>query len=64
MQLNVQESHSLVNTCKDSYKLFIMNRIPCNDEFFIKRLISKKKRQKREKKEIKVLFPLIDRFRF
>ena len=50
MQLNVQESHSLVNTCKDSYKLFIMNRISCNDEFFIKRLISKKKRQKRKER--------------
>ena len=51
MQLNVQESHSLVNTCKDSYKLFIMNRIPCNDEFFIKRLISKKKERKEKRKK-------------
>ena len=51
MQLNVQESHSLVNTCKDSYKLFIMNRILCNDEFFIKRLISKKKERKEKRKK-------------
>ena len=39
-----------------------MGRVPCSDEFFIKRL--KKKEKKKEKKERKVLFPLLVRFTF
>ena len=51
--------YSLVKTCKDSYKPPIMSRVPFSDEFFIKRLISKKK-----KKERKVLFLFLVRFTF
>ena len=63
--------HSLVKTCRDSYKQLIMGRVPCSDEFFVKRLISKKKKREKkekkkrnEKKEKKVLFPLLVRFTF
>ena len=56
--------HSLVKTCKDSCKHLIMGRVPCSDEFFIKRLISKKTKKRKEKKEGKVLFPLLVRFTF
>ena len=35
---------------KGSYKLFIMNRVSCSDEFFITHLISKKKERKKLKK--------------
>ena len=38
--------HSLVKTCRDSYKQLIMGHVPCSDEFFVKRLISKKKKKK------------------
>ena len=44
--------HSLVKTCKDSYKLLIMSRVLCSDEFFIKRLIRKKKEIKEERKDL------------
>ena len=54
--------HSLVKTCKDSCKHLIMGRVPCSDEFFIKRLISKKRKE--SNKERKVLFPLLVRFTF
>ena len=54
--------HSLIKTCKDSCKHLIMGRVPCSDEFFIKRLISKKKKER--KRERKVLFPLLVRFTF
>ena len=62
--------HSLVKTCKNSCKHLLMGRILCSDEFFIKRLISKKttkqkqKQKKNKKKERKVLFPLLVRFTF
>ena len=47
--------HSLLNTYKGSYKLLIISRVSCSDEFFIKRLIlSQKKKKKR-----KGLIPLI-----
>ena len=42
--------HSLVKTCRDSYKQLIMGRVPCSDEFFVKRLISKKEKEKKKKK--------------
>ena len=35
----------MVKTCKDSCKYLIMIHVPCSDEFFIKRLISKKKKK-------------------
>ena len=54
--------HSLVKTCKDSCKHLIMGRVPCSDEFFITRLISKKRKE--SNKERKVLFPLLVRFTF
>ena len=54
--------HSLVRTCKVSCKHLIMGCVPCSDEFFIKCLISKKERK--EKKERKVLFTLLVRFTF
>ena len=38
--------HSRLNTFKNSYKLLIMSRVSCSDEFFIKRLISSKKKKK------------------
>ena len=45
-----------------------MGRVQCSDEFFVKRLISKKKKEKKRKKERKkerkVLFPLLVRFTF
>ena len=41
--------YSLVKTCKDSYKPPIMSRVPCSDEFFIKRLISKKKKERKKR---------------
>ena len=47
-----------------------MGLVPCSDEFFIKRLVSKKKKKekdrekRKEKKERKVLFPLLVRFTF
>ena len=44
-----------------------MGRVQCSDEFFVKRLISKKKKgkeKKERKKERKVLFPLLVRFTF
>ena len=67
--------HSLVKTCKDSCKHLIMGRVQFNDEFFLKGLISKKKKKKRKrkenkerkeerKKERKVLFRLLDSFTF
>ena len=43
--------HSLVKTCRDSYKQLIMGRVPCSDEFFVKRLISKKKEKKKKKRK-------------
>ena len=43
---------SLLNTCKDSYKLLIISQVSCSDEFFIKRLVSsKKKKKKKERKK-------------
>ena len=45
--------HSLVKTCRDSYKQLIMGRVPCSDEFFVKRLISKKKKKEKKKKKRK-----------
>ena len=56
--------YSLVKTYKDSYKHGIMSHVPCSDEFFIKRLISKKsnkqkKKQEKEKKIKKGLIPVI-----
>ena len=51
--------HSLVKTCKDSCKHLIMGRVPCSDEFFIKRLISKKKKKERKKERKKGLIPFI-----
>ena len=65
--------HSLVKTFKDSCKHLIMGRVQFNDEFFLKHLISKKKKKKRKenkerkeerKKERKVLFRLLDSFAF
>ena len=66
--------HSLVKTCKDSCKHLIMGRVQFNDEFFLKHLISKKKKKKKRKenkerkeerkKERKVLFRLLDSFTF
>ena len=44
--------HSLLNTYKNSYKLLI-TRVSCSDEFFIKRLISSKRKKR------KGLIPLI-----
>ena len=38
---------SLEKTFKDSYKLLIMSCVLCSDDFFIKRLISKKKERKK-----------------
>ena len=56
--------YSLVKTYKDSYKHGIMSHVPCSDEFFIKRLISKKsnkqkKKQEKEKEIKKGLIPVI-----
>ena len=56
--------YSLVKTYKDSYKHRIMSHVPCSDEFFIKRLISKKsnkqkKKQEKEKEIKKGLIPVI-----
>ena len=31
---------------KDSYKLLVISRVSCSDEFFVKRLISSKKKKK------------------
>ena len=45
--------HSLVKTCKDSCKHLIMGRVQFNDEFFLKGLISKKKKKKEKEKKIK-----------
>ena len=56
--------HSLVKICKDSCKHLIMGCVPCSDELFIKRLISKKEKKKKRKKERKVLFLLLVRFTF
>ena len=72
MQLNVQALK--IKDFKRLLKTVIMSRVPCSDEFFIKRLISTtttkkrkkkemKKRQKERKKE-KILFPLLVRFTF
>ena len=41
--------HYLVKTFKDRHKLLKMRQVPCSDEFFIKRLISKKKKEKIKK---------------
>ena len=41
-------SFSGKDSYKDSYKLLIMNRVLCSDEFFIKRLILEKKERKKE----------------
>ena len=49
-----------------------MSRVPCSDEFFIKRLISTEKKRKKkemkerqkERKKEKILFPLLVRFTF
>ena len=46
--------HSLSNTYKDSYNLFITSRVSCSDEFFLKRLISSEKKERK-----KSLIPLI-----
>ena len=43
--------YSLVKTYKDSYKHGIMSHVPCSDEFFIKRLISKKSNKQKKKQE-------------
>ena len=45
--------HSLLNAYKDSYKLLIMSRVLCSDEFLIKRSDIIKK---------KFLFPLLVKF--
>ena len=45
-------SFSGKDSYKDSYKLLIMNRVLCSDEFFIKRLILEKKRKKERMKEL------------
>ena len=45
--------YSLVKTYKDSYKHGIMSHVPCSDEFFIKRLISKKNKKQKKRKEKK-----------
>ena len=49
-----------------------MSRVPCSDEFIIKRLISTTKKEKKkemkerqkERKKEKILFPLLVRFTF
>ena len=41
-----------------------MSRVPCSDEFFIKRMIPKKEKRKKKEKERKVLFSLLVRFTF
>ena len=46
---------SLGKTFKDSYKLLIMSCVLCSDDFFIKRLISKKKRKKERESQVHVL---------
>ena len=45
--------NSLVKTCKDNYKLLIMSRVTCSDEFFIKRLSARNKKRKRKRKKEK-----------
>ena len=47
---------------KDSCKRLIMGRVQCSDEFFVKRLISKKKgkeKKERKKERKKGLIPFI-----
>ena len=51
--MNKKVFYSLVKTYKDSYKHGIMSHVPCSDEFFIKRLISKKTKQTKKKKQEK-----------
>ena len=43
--------HSMVKTCKDSSKRLTMCRVLCSDEFFVKRLISKKKKKERKERK-------------
>ena len=51
--MNKKVFYSLVKTYKDSYKHGIMSHVPCSDEFFIKRLISKKNKQTKKKSKKK-----------
>ena len=43
--------HSLIKSFKESCKLLIMSRVPCSNEFSIKRLISRKINKWKERKK-------------